>query len=148
MPASGRVSLRIIHMWADTQETAGDPGSNPGEAISIRNLFILLLSLVNMMIGVTLVIILALIVAIWLAVTVKRVRHKIFAIFLIGLILFLYFSISSVFNGKELDIKDTSGVMDAAKIYFSWLGSFFSNLKSLTADVINMDWKGNSTEIE
>jgi len=98
------------------------------------------------MIIVTAVIVLAvIIVAIWVLIEIKRMKHKLFAIFLIAALLFLYFSISSVFKGREINLTTPSGIFDAVKIYFSWLGYFFTNLKSVTTNAINSNWKGNFT---
>ncbi len=98
-----------------------------------------------MAIGVTIFVIAVLIIAIWIIIEARRFKHKLLAFFLIGLVLFSYFSITSVFKGKDVDLTNVSGIIDASKIYFSWLGSFFSNIKSITSKVIQMDWKGNST---
>jgi len=98
-----------------------------------------------MEIGVTFFIVAALIIFIWIVIELKRVRHKVFAIFLILLILFLYFSSSFVFEGQDIDFKSISGVTDASKLYFSWFGSIFTNLKTITTNAIKMDWKNNET---
>lgn len=98
-----------------------------------------------MSIGVTVLIIAALIAAIWVIIEIKRMKHKIFAIFLIAVILFLYFSFTAATSGKELNLKSIDGIKSAGQIYLSWLGSFFSNVKTLAGNVIHMNWKGNST---
>jgi len=98
-----------------------------------------------MVIEITLFVIALLIIAIWILVELKRFRHKIFAVFLIGLILFLYLSSIFVFREQNIDFKSFSGVMTATKIYFSWVGSVFVNLKSITTNAIKMNWKGNET---
>jgi TRAP-type uncharacterized transport system fused permease subunit len=98
-----------------------------------------------MSIGVTVFIIAGLIAAIWILIEIKRMKHKLFAIFLIALILFVYFSFTAATNGKEINFKTIEGMKNMGQIYFSWFGSFFSNLKTLTSNVIHMNWKGNST---
>lgn len=98
-----------------------------------------------MVIGITLFVIIVLIITIWVFIELKRFRHKIFAIFLICLVLFLYLSFNAVFKGKEINLKNIPGITAATKIYFSWLGSIFGNLKTITANAIQMDWKGNQT---
>jgi hypothetical protein len=97
------------------------------------------------MIGWALIIILILIIAIYVFIEFKRFRHKLFAIFLIVLILFLYLSGLYVFSGKDVDYKSVPGILNAGKLYFSWLSTFFSNLKGITSNAIRMDWKGNIT---
>lgn len=93
----------------------------------------------------TLFIITLLIIAIWVIIELKRFRHKLLAMFLIGLILFSYLSMALIFRGQEIDIKTVSGMITAGRIYFSWLGSVFTNLKTVTSRAIDMDWVGNKT---
>ena len=85
------------------------------------------------------------IIAIYVLVELKRFRHKIFAIFLIALILFVYLSATYVFKGRNVDLKTVPGFIEATKIYFNWLLSAFGNLKTITTNAIHMDWGGNRT---
>ena len=101
-----------------------------------------------MEIGVTLLVIAVLVIAIWIVIEMKRMRHKMLALFLIGLVLFSYFSFSFVLKGQEINFKSIDGIRTASTLYFSWLGAVFLNFKSITAKVINMNWKGNETETE
>ena len=98
-----------------------------------------------MAVGVVFFIIAILVVAIWVIIEAKRLRHKIFAIFLIALIIFSYVSTSFIFKGQDIDLKTIPGVIIASKIYFSWLGSVFNNLKQITTKAIKMDWGTNKT---
>jgi len=98
-----------------------------------------------MKIGVTLFVIGILIIAIWLIIEVKRFKHKALAVFLIALILFTYFSFTATLKGKDLDLKTISGLTTATKLYFTWLGSMFVNLKTITTNEIKMNWKSNET---
>jgi len=97
------------------------------------------------MVNATLILLIVLIIAIWLFIEFKRFRHKIVAVFLILLIVFTYFSFASVIKGKGLDLKSVDGMKQASKLYFLWLGNAFKNLKVVTSNVINMDWKGNES---
>ncbi len=98
-----------------------------------------------MVIGVTLFVIGVLVAAIWIIIEVKRLRHKMFAIFLIALILFTYFSFYFVLKDKDIDYTSVSGMITAGKLYFSWFGSMFGNFKSITTHTIKLEWKGNET---
>jgi hypothetical protein len=93
-----------------------------------------------MAIGITLFIVAVLIVAIYIAVEIKRLRHKVFALFLIALILFTYISFTVTLRGQNVDLGTFSGWATASKLYLAWLGSIFQNLKEITANVIDMDW--------
>lgn len=90
--------------------------------------------------GITLFIVAVLIIAIWVIIEIKRLRHKIFAIFLIALILFTYISFTITLKDQEIDMKTIPGLMAASKLYISWLASAFNNLKSITTQAISLDW--------
>ena len=94
-----------------------------------------------MVIGPTLLVVAVLIVAVWVIIEIKRFKHKVFAIFLIALILFTYLSFAVVIKGEDIDFKTGAGLKRAGQLYFSWLGSLFGNLKSITTHAIDMDWK-------
>ena len=97
-----------------------------------------------MAIGVTLFIVGGLIALIWLLIEMKRMRHKVFAIFLITLILFTYFSFTYVAKKNDVQLSSVSGLLNGGKVYFSWLGSLFGNVKSLTGYATDLDWQDNN----
>jgi ABC-type microcin C transport system permease subunit YejE len=97
------------------------------------------------MVSAILILVLILVVAIWLIIEFKRFRHKILAVFLILLILFTYFSFAGVVKDKNLDLKTFDGMKEAGKLYFVWLGHAFKNVKVVTSNVIDMDWRMNET---
>ena len=96
-----------------------------------------------MAIGIALFVIAVLVVAIYVLVEIKRMRHKVFAVFLICLILFTYISFATVLKGKDIDYKSIGGLTTAGKLYLSWLGSMFGNAKSITTYAVKMDWRSN-----
>jgi len=98
--------------------------------------------------GVAIMIIGVVIIAIWIVIELKRMRHKVFAIFLIVLIIFSYLSITNVLKGQDIDLKTTSGLIQGTKIYFAWLGSAFGNLKTITSNAIKMDWTSKNQSSE
>lgn len=93
-----------------------------------------------MELGLTFMIIGILIIAIWVIFELRRLKHKIFAIILIALVLFLYTSITFSIRGQEIDLRSSEGVIRASKIYFSWLGSALANMKTITTNALKMDW--------
>ena len=106
------------------------------------------MALMDFFSGTAFFVIVLLIISIWVIIELRRFRHKIFAIFLIISILFLYISVVVVFNGQEIDLKSISGIISAAKLYFSWLGSLGGNVKTIAANVIHLDWSYNSTGVK
>jgi hypothetical protein len=98
-----------------------------------------------MALGVVIIGIVVLIVAIYILFEVKRMKHKLFAFFLIALILFGFFSFNLVFKGEEIPLNNITDLGNAAKLYFNWVVYAFNNVKVLTANVVEMDWDGNET---
>jgi len=86
-----------------------------------------------------------LILAIWVLIEIKRLKHKLFAISLITLILFTYVSFSITLRNQDIDFKTISGITKATKLYFIWLGSLFGNMKTITFNAIKMDWGVNES---
>lgn len=96
--------------------------------------------------GGMLFVVIALIAVVWMFIELKRFRHKFFAVFLVILILFTYLSFTIVLKGQNVDWKTPSGMYEAGKLYFVWLGSLFTNAKSITGHAVNLDWSSNETE--
>jgi len=101
-----------------------------------------------MALGVTFILVAIAVVAIWIVIEEKRMKHKIFAVFIIALIIFTYFSFSVVLKNNQVDLKSPQGIATGGKLYFSWLGSMFSNVKSITAFAFKQDWKQENITIE
>lgn len=108
-----------------------------------------------MALGSTFFIVAAIIIVIWVFIEIKRFKHKIFAMLLIGLILFTYISFTVSLKGEDVDLKTIPGAIKAGKLYWSWLGTVFTNTKSITAYAAKQDWQtynksaiNETTEIE
>jgi len=117
----------------------------PQKIFKLHCLFFIMMFEGGVFSGVGLLIVSAIIILIWVMIELKRFRHKIFAIFLMILVLVFYFGAVKVFGNAQYDFSTPSGVIDGAKVYFSWLGSLFVNVKDITTHAIQKDWGGNST---
>lgn len=93
------------------------------------------------MISTTFFVIAVLVIAIWVIIEIKRLKHKLLAIFLIGIILFTYISFNMSLKNHELDLSTVPGIIEAGKIYTSWLSGVFVNVKSITAYASKQNWK-------
>ena len=98
-----------------------------------------------MQIGLIVAIVGAIVIGAWALLEFKRMKHKIMAVFLIFLFLFIYFSFTSAFKGKEIDFSNVGGISKAVKTYFSWIVFAFNNVKTITTNAIHMNWQGNKT---
>ena len=78
----------------------------------------------------------------------RRLRHKIFALVIIAMILFFYFSFTQVVKKQGVDLKTLPGLTEATKIYYSWLVSIFHNTVTLTANAIKLDWSSNQSSVK
>lgn len=81
---------------------------------------------------------------IYLMMGFRRARHKFFSLFLIAMLLFFAISFTVAIKGKDINFKTAGGVLNAGKVYLSWLGSAFGNFKAVTSYAIKMDWGGNN----
>ena len=70
----------------------------------------------------------------------RHARHRISLIVFILALLFFYITISNVFNRYDIDWKSATGIEKGMKVYFSWLGGAFGNLKAITVNAVKMDW--------
>lgn len=81
-----------------------------------------------------------------IAIKMNHLRHRVFIVLLILLALFLYSSMALVVENNSLDLKSSGGILDAVKVYAGWLANGFQNLKSITGNVIGMDWTSTDGE--
>jgi len=94
---------------------------------------------------ITILIIAILIALIYVFFRVKYTRHKLFAIFLIILVLFFYLSVSKVLKDSNVDVNSFKGITMAGKLYMNWLVQVFQNSKTLITNAIKMEWSNNSS---
>ena len=60
------------------------------------------------------------------------------------LFIFLMLTILYVYTVTDSQIGNSKDFFDFVKVYFVWLGNLFENVKTVTAQVINMDWTKTS----
>lgn len=113
----------------------------------IRYIFIGCCLCFKMDLSVTLIGIVLIIAAIWCVLELKRFKHRALAIFLIMILLFTYFSFTTVFKDKKLNLSSMDGIKEAGQIYYSWLSSVFLNVKSLSSNAVKMDWRAKNTTL-
>ena len=100
------------------------------------------------------VIIAILVVFALFALKVNKMRHGIWIIVIILLVLFLYVSVTLIYSNNKVELNTSEGIFQAGKVYLGWLGNGFQNLKVIMGNVIKMDWAStngsffNKTEIE
>jgi hypothetical protein len=80
------------------------------------------------------------VVMIFVYVKFKYILHKFHWIFVILLVLFLYLTFMVSIVGEGLNLTKMEDLKIAGDVYWSWLVNAFDNAKTLTANVIKMDW--------
>ncbi len=90
------------------------------------------------MIGWLIILILGVIAAIFLK--ASHIKHRVTLLVLILFALFLVGTIGLIAKSNELDIDDTEGFFNAAKVYTGWLINGFDNMKTIVGNAIKMDW--------
>ena len=62
--------------------------------------------------------------------------------------IFIMLTVGYVYTSSDMEVKSVKDVFDFGGVYFSWVGSTFHNVKSITANVVQKDWStDNSTTI-
>ncbi len=88
----------------------------------------------------------ALVILIYFIFRAGHLRHRLFLVLAIFLLVFIYFTASRVLSGHDINWKSVEGISKGTRMYFSWLGSAFSNAKALTKKKKKMDWSPNNTK--
>jgi len=88
-----------------------------------------------------------LLVLIFIIVRFKELKHRIFIIFIIVLILFGILSIGAIYTKNEVDLTSFEGLVAATKLYTSWLKTVYINVAQLTGQAVKQDWGINITNI-
>lgn len=68
----------------------------------------------------------------------RHFKQKVFVIFIVAVVLFFFITSQTLLKGVNL--KTTAGIEQAFRIYIVWFGQAFSNIKTITSNVIHMDW--------
>jgi len=89
-----------------------------------------------------------LISAIFVFVKFKYIKHKLSWIIVLFLILLFYVGFLASTSGQNIDFGTFEGSQTGIKLYLSWLGQSFDNMKSITGQAVKLDWGANSTEIK
>lgn len=101
-----------------------------------------------MELSVTLIVVIAIAALIYVFIELQRAKHKIFAIVAIFLLIFGYISVSVVVKQADVDLKTVSGLMEATKIYFAWMGSLLKNTVAVTGYAFTLDWGVSEEDID
>ena len=75
-------------------------------------------------------------------------RHKVTTVMVVLVFLFIYISFTVVANNHEADLSTAKGLLQASQVYFSWMGQAFSNMKTITGNIIGMDWLPENRTIQ
>ncbi len=81
-----------------------------------------------------------LLVGLVLLMRAREITHRLSIATIVLLIIFFYVSFSLALKGKDINYKSVEGLKEAVGIYFSWLSNFIGNVKTITAQIISMNW--------
>jgi len=54
--------------------------------------------------------------------------------------IFLVASVGYVYVASDSQINGLKGFFDFMGVYFSWIGTFFENVRTITANAIKLNW--------
>lgn len=84
--------------------------------------------------------IIVLVIIVIIVIKFKEYRHKIGFLVIALIIAFFGFTAFNVYTHNNLDLSNVGGIFHAGKVYFSWLGQSFSNVKTLSGYAVQQDW--------
>ncbi len=99
------------------------------------------------MIALVLIVLSLLVGGVYMVAEFRKVKHQIWAVVVITLLLFAYISFTFVLKDREIDYKSPSGLFQATKVYFFWLGNVFGNFKLITGNAFHMNWGVNESKV-
>ena|SRR3989344_4255073 len=86
-------------------------------------------------------------IVISLVIRFKYFKHHLTIVVFFVLIVLLLVSFVTIAKQNSFSIKEPSTYWKVTKVYFSWVGHAFGNLKTLTTNAIKMDWFPQGTNI-
>ena len=92
--------------------------------------------------------ILIIVLGIFLFFKIRPIKNRIIGLLVVFLILFICVSFIFVMKQNDLQFDNFSNITHSFKVYFSWITNLFRDLKTFTANVINMNWRENSNNKE
>jgi hypothetical protein len=82
------------------------------------------------------------VIFVWITISFRKIKHKIFALLLVSLLLLGYLSFTYVVNPEKIEL---STLKDAGKIYVNYLNLVFNNIFTISGYAVNLDWSLNSS---
>ena len=76
----------------------------------------------------------------------KYIEHKVIVVVLVLLFVFIlisFLTITGSIKSYNIDWKSADGIVQIGKVYVSWIGQVFVNLKTMTGNAVNLNWHGN-----
>ena len=70
----------------------------------------------------------------------RHMKHRIYILLAIIVLIFIYTTGTKIVNQSNLNLNTLEGIVNASKLYFSWLGHAFNNAKVIIGNAIHMDW--------
>jgi len=86
------------------------------------------------------IVIIAIIVIALFFLKVEHIRRKVVIVVVLLFILFLYLTITNLSRTHSFDFKSVDGIANVVKVYLTWLGQSFDNLKILMGNAVKMRW--------
>lgn len=80
--------------------------------------------------------------AVVVAIVIKLIMEKqaLATRFVWLIFLFFAFTIGYVAISQDLSFDSPDSIVNAIDVYFSWIGSAFKNIKTVTGEASNIDW--------
>ena len=77
----------------------------------------------------------------------KEIKHRVVMLAIGILVLFLGVTMYKVYSTRSVDLSTLSGLVDAGKLYASWLGNIFHSGKNVVGYAFHQNWGFNFTNV-
>ncbi len=81
-----------------------------------------------------------LVALIFLFVKFRYIKHKMSWILILAGVFFLYMTFMVSIAGHDVNLTSIEGLEESGKIYLTWMGNAFENVKTLTTNAVKLDW--------
>ena len=87
-------------------------------------------------------VVITIIAVLFIIIRFRHMRHRFYVIAIVLILAFFYLSGMNIIKQNDVDLTSFNGFVTAGKIYVKWMGKVVENVKSVSGNVIKMDWSG------
>jgi len=80
------------------------------------------------------------IIAIFIIMKMTTIRRKFYFIAIAIILLLLFTSFDAAYSKTKVNLTNFEGFVSAGKVYLSWIGHAFTNVRTISSYAVKQDW--------